>query len=269
MPRRVHLWTKEKLLILERYLPEYLSATTTARDRVFVDAFAGPGTNLVEENGQIVPGSPLIAARAAASNGTKFSRYVFIDNDPSNIQELKECLSKERLSAPVELICADVNTALPETIRSLNRRAPTFVFLDTEGIEPKWTTLEKIAPWRVEFLINFPLGMGIKRNQASPKTLDYFGTKECLPLLRSRSSGRDRALLDLYKQRLKALGFEYTTEDDRLITSNLNHALYYLVFVSKVPPAKRIMDSVFGRPTVAGQARLTPVRDESSQARLL
>jgi three-Cys-motif partner protein len=256
MPRTVHLWTKDKLLILERYLPGYLQATTSTFDRVYIDAFCGPGKNLVSETGELIDGSPLIALKSEAQNSTRFTKYIFIDNDTQNIDELRQNIVTLPQAGLCEFICGDVNTELPKAVRSLNQRAPAFVFLDTEDIEPRWSTIEAIADWRVEFLINFPLGMGINRNPDSLKTLEYFGTRDCLPLLQSSGTGRVRSILDLYKSRLKDLGFSYTTEDDRLIKTQDNHGLYYLIFVSKRQPAKPIMDWVLQQPDSKGQGRL-------------
>jgi three-Cys-motif partner protein len=256
MPRVVGDWTKDKLRILESYLPGYLQATTRTVERIYVDAFSGPGKNQLESTGEIIDGSPLLALKAQASNGTRFDRFYFIDEDRRLLDELHSHIEELRESRPCTILHGDVNTMLPRIMGEVNRRSPTFVFLDTDGIDPKWSTIQTIAPWRVEFLINFPLGMSINRNPDSQKTRDYFGTDECLPLLRPGFTGRTRALLDLYKNRLKDLGFFYTTENDFLVKTIDNRRLYYLVFVSKVKPAETIMNWVFRQPDVRGQRGL-------------
>lgn len=63
-------------------------------------------------------------------------------------------------------------------------------------------------------------------------------------------------MLQLYKERLRKLGYKYTTEDDRLIKTSGGRRLYYLVFVSKVVPAKTIMNWVLRQPDSAGQTRM-------------
>jgi three-Cys-motif partner protein len=253
MPRIVGPWTKDKLKIIHDYLPAYLTATTRAIDRIYVDAFAGPGRNVIRGTQEVIDGSPLIAMKATASNGSKFTRLFFIESDPSCVEELKELTSQD---SRCEVIEGDVNQQLPSLMHRINRRAPTFVLLDTAGIEPNWTTVAAIAPWQVELLINFPLGMSILRNLDSLKTVSYFGTQECLPILRGSSTRRTRLLLDLYRENLKSLGFQYATELERLIKTPSNKRLYYLTFASKVNIGKRIMDAVFNQPDSAGQQRL-------------
>jgi three-Cys-motif partner protein len=225
-------------------------------DRIYIDAFAGPGTNLLRRSRQVIDGSPLIALKARADSGTAFTDFFFIEAKPETARELHETISPWNEEGRARVIVGDVNQALPQVIAGLNRRAPTFVFLDTDGIEPSWSTIERIAPWRIELLINFPLGMSINRNPDSAKTLAFFGTDECLPILRSSETGRTRALLDLYKGRLADLGWVHTTTDDRLIKTEQNRRLYYLVFASKVVTGQTIMNWVFQQPDARGQARL-------------
>jgi three-Cys-motif partner protein len=141
-------------------------------------------------------------------------------------------------------------------MQRISKRSPTLVFLDTAGIDPKWSTVARLREWQVEFLINFPLGMSINRNPDSDKTRAYFGSSDFIPLLRKRGTGKARDLLDLYKKQLASLGFVHTTEDDRLVKTQNGKRLYYLVFVGKHPAGQTIMNAVFRQPDARGQGRL-------------
>lgn len=255
MPREVGPWTKDKLKILSQYLPAYLNATRRAIERVYIDAFAGPGKNQIEGTDEIIDGSPLIALSARGSNGEGFNRFFFIENNPKAVIELREQVAKANPVGRVEVIQGDTNIELPRVIRRINRESPTFVFLDTARIEPRWETIESLAPWRTELLINFPLGMAINRNPDSEKTEEYFGTPEWRPLWDAGRRSRTSGLIDLYVKRLISLGWEYPVSDPRLIKDDGNRNLYYLLFASKRDIGKQIMDSVFGQPDSSGQAR--------------
>ncbi len=255
MPREVGDWTQDKLKILSEYLPAYLTATTKATERIYIDGFAGPGRNELKKRHVVIDGSPLVALKARAKNGTRFDKLFFIENDHAVADEL-EAEVRALGDTRAHVIRGDINSELPKVLTRISKRSPTFVLLDTEGIEPKWETVAALAPWQTELLINFPLGMSINRNAESKKVTAYFGTNECVPLLRKVGTGRVRGLLDLYKGRLHVLGYAYTTEDDRLIKTSGNRRLYYLIFVSKVAVAKRIMDAVFRSPDAHGQGRL-------------
>jgi len=253
MPRDVGPWTKEKLRILSQYLPVYLQATTRAVERIYIDGFAGPGTNRIENTNEIVDGSPLIALGARAKNGTVFDRLFFIERSQEAVSELRQVLSTRDRTGRARVIEGDVNVELRKLVRSLPRRSPTFVFLDTEGIEPRWETLSAIAPWQTELLINFPLGMAINRNPNSLKVKEYFGTDEWRAIWESSETGRLRRLLDFYKGQLHELGWLHTTDIDTLITATGGQQLYYLIFVSKVEPGRRIMKWVQEQPDARGQ----------------
>ena len=256
MPRDVGDWAQDKLKILRLYLPGYLQATTKARERIYIDAFAGPGSNRLKVSGQIIDGSPLLALDAEAQNGTKFDRLFFIEQEPVIARELRGELEKRDPQHRAEVIVGDVNRELPRVVQKLPLRSPTFVFLDTDSIEPQWSTIEAIASSRTELLVNFPLAMAINRNLDSPKVTAYFGTDDWRPISRSLRTDRTRGLLDLYKNRLARLGYPHATEDDRLIRASRGHHLYYLFLVSKVPAAKNIMTWVLKQPDASGQARL-------------
>lgn len=252
MPRSAGPWAKNKLKLLELYLPGYLQATTKTLDRIYIDAFAGPGRNQIRGSDEIVDGSPLIALDAVAmDSGSRFTELYFIEQEEEVAQELREAIAS-RGDQRARVIVGDTNIELPRLVRSLNRRAPTFVFLDTESIDPAWATIEAIAPWRTELLINFPLGMAINRNPDSGKVDAYFGTNAW----REHWERRDvRGLLDFYKDNLHKLGYVHQISDDRLVKSGSGSHLYYLIPVSKVAAAATIWQWVFSQPDASGQSR--------------
>src|SRR4030042_5373907 len=93
MPRQVGSWTQDKLKILRQYLPGYLGATARALERIYIDAFAGPGLNRLRGTNLTIDGSPLIALDASAPNGTKFDHLFFIARDPARAAALRDVLN--------------------------------------------------------------------------------------------------------------------------------------------------------------------------------
>ena len=47
-------------------------------ERVYIDAFAGPGRNEIKGSGGTVDGSPLIALKAKGADGRGFDKLYFI-----------------------------------------------------------------------------------------------------------------------------------------------------------------------------------------------
>ena len=256
MPREVGAWTLDKLKIISQYLPAYLNATKKATERVYIDAFAGPGTNRIDHTGQIVDGSPLVALSARGSNGRGFDHLFFIEEDTDAARELEAEVKKLGYSNRAKVIPGDANIELPRLIETINKRSPTFVFLDTVGIEPRWETIKSLAEWRTELLINFPLGMSINRNAESPKAEAYFGTPEWRSYWDGGRLSRTSGLIRFYLDRLADLGWNEQPDHSRLVKAEGNKHLYYLLFASKDPAGGRIMNWAFGQPDAAGQGRL-------------
>ena len=155
-----------------------------------------------------------------------------------------------------QIIRGDVNTELARVMNSINRRSPTFVFLDPEGIDPAWATIQSLALWQTELLINFPLGMAINRNARTPKAEAYFGTPEYLKHWEAGRLSRTSGLIAFYLQQLAELGWDEQPNHSRLVKTQDNKHLYYLLHASKHLAAKRIMDWAFGQPDSAGQGRM-------------
>ena len=257
MPREVGAWTRDKLKVVEDYLPPYLTATQRATERVYIDAFAGPGKNILERTGETIDGSPLIALSAKGHDGRGFDRLFFIDNDRQAIRELTAEVASYGATNRAEVIQGDVNDELPRLMRKIHPRSPTFVFLDTEGIEPRWDTIQSLKDGRTELLINFPLGMAINRNPESAKVTAYFGTEEWRQYWDGGRLSRTSGLIRFYLDRLAELGWDQQPEGSRLVKGDGNKHLYYLLFASKVKPGRDIMKWAFGRPDAAGQGRFS------------
>jgi len=257
MPREVGQWTQDKLNIVEDYLPPYLTATQKAMERVYIDAFAGPGKNILERTGETIDGSPLIALSAKGHDGRGFDRLFFIDNDPEAVRELQAEVVSRGATDKAKVIRGDVNVELPRLIRTIHPRSPTFVFLDTEGIEPRWGTIQSLADWRTELLINFPLGMAINRNPDSAKVTAYFGTEEWRSYWDGGRLSRTSGLVRFYLDRLAALGWSEQPSHSRLVKDDGNKHLYYLLFASKSSAGRKIMNWAFHQPDAAGQGRFS------------
>ena len=257
MPREVGQWTQDKLKVVEDYLSPYLTATQKAIERIYIDAFAGPGKNILERTGETIDGSPLIALSAKGRNGRGFDRLFFIDNDPQAVQELQAEVVRRGTTDRATVIQGDVNVELPRLIREINKRSPTLVFLDTEGIEPRWETIQSLADWRTELLINFPLGMAINRNPDSIKNPAYFGTEDWRSYWDGGRLSRTSGLIGFYLKRLAELGWEEQPNHSRLVKGDGNKYLYYLLFASKDPAGRKIMEWALGQPDATGQGRFS------------
>jgi len=141
MARISKLHTKEKLTLLEKYLQGYVTATKGAIERYYIDALAGDGQCEIEIPGtsqtRIVDGSPLIAMRTSPP----FTECFFIEIKKKNIKTLSKLL-KNFPQNRYKIKEGDCNLVIDEILSEIPQEAPCFAFLDPEGFEVEWATIE-------------------------------------------------------------------------------------------------------------------------------
>ena len=254
--------TRTKLSIVADYLPAFTAVSSKAHDRIFIDAFAGSGRGSDPRSGEQYDGS------AALSLGVDppFTEVYLIEKDEQRAAEL------ERLTAAhprARVLNDDANIAIPMLLQTLNQHAPTLAFLDPEGTELHWSTVEALArhkhPKRtkIELLILFPLQMAVLRllnfkgkeiPLANRRRLDaMFGAESpWRQIVQMRLTGviqgpeeTEQAFLDIYCDGLhKRLRYKHVLH--RAVASERGRDLYYLVFASDSDVGRRIARYDFG-----------------------
>lgn len=193
----VGAWAILKLALVAYYVDVYSSIIKSRfKQSYYVDFFAGPGLNQIRETGDIVLGSPLLADRVPKKN-KKFDRLILVESDGNKSKALQTLLPTANVipyDINVEGI-AKVLAAIP------SKGTPGLVFVDPEGVEIQWKTLEMILDRWCDIMINFQTSSIARISNAKHRTnaLDaFYGTHEW----RNCVGGDD--LLRLYVRRLSA-----------------------------------------------------------------
>jgi len=264
--RCVGSWSRDKLFYLSRYCSIFTTGMKNKwRNRVFVDLFCGPGRCRVRPHGDFEDGSPLIALREA------FTHYFFVDIS-SRCTDALEKRKSGMGSLPgkeVKIIRADANEcidALVRQIEALGHETIGFAFVDPPGIQVDFVTLQKLSKGtRMDLLVNFPLGMNIKRQLPYQLQKDpgceaefdrYFGTTQWRDLCEKDQGGarqKGLRLLHLYETQLGSLGHVYV--GDKQAVKNRGVSLYILVFASKNPRGSEFWENIT-RVDPSGKRRL-------------
>jgi len=271
-------WVREKLDYLERYVHVFI---TSMRDKPwrgihYIDLFAGPGKCRLEKGNHIYLGSPLIALTAPHP----FTRYFFADQEQENIATLRQRCSVSPWQDRVQYFVGDSNLIVDEIVDHILQVDREYVpgqwsslnlaFLDPEGLDLHWDTVETLASLnRMDLVIHYPL-MGLRRatphafKSSEENRVDlFFGDREWREIYKEwQGRGQLHArLIDHYKQRLYELGYQEVLRDDEtgdepLIRNARRRApLYRLLFASKHPLGHKFWHQVTRR-NVYGQARL-------------
>ncbi|KXG42851.1 three-Cys-motif partner protein TcmP [Tepidibacillus decaturensis] len=244
-------WSIDKLAFLEKYLPIFVNATKRALHRYYIDGFAGNGEWIHRETGEYVPGSATIALKYA----NDFTGLHFVEMDPDRVSNLKRLVKDFSTEHKAKVHQGDTNIILPEIMKGIHPKAPTFVFLDPSGDQLNWKTIESLANWKTELFILYPYHMTIARYLPNDKDElkdwqkgrlnNFFGTDEWYDIYTSN----DRLyllseLLNLYKSRLEKLGYSYCNVSE-VFKNTTGQYLYYMIWVGKNAAGKKIMDWVY------------------------
>lgn len=264
--RRGGAQTRVKLAIVGDYLKGFARASQRARDRIYIDGLAASGTGIDPRTGETYDGS----AKLGFQVDPPFTEVYLVEAVPKLAREL------EKLAATHDeatVLNQDVNVAIPELLQTMNRKAPTFAFLDPEGTELHWKTVEALARHKVghsrtkiELLILFPLQMCVLRLLDFKTGVVPEGhVRKLEAMLGAESPWREiwrrrllgeittpeetrAAFLDAYCHQLKGLDYKHVLA--REVSGDSGRALYYLVFASDHDAGKAIMRHEFATTSI-------------------
>jgi three-Cys-motif partner protein len=248
-------WTEEKLMILEAYLSKFAVACKSAGGWYSLDLFAGTGLNWSTTRDVATDGSALIALKAEPPPATK---VILAEKRDGAFEALTH--RTEPYGDRAVRFNEDANAIVGRSLSLVPRSAPCFAFLDPEGSELEWPTVEAIAnhkrgrsPNKIEQLILFPTDMGFVR--LAPDYPDLvtriYGHDRWKEIFDRRSReeiSADQARSEyvrLYADGLKGLG--YATVLDRQITKMNGAPMYFLIFATDNSAGEKIMDWAFDR----------------------
>ena len=260
-------WTEEKLAILACYLHGFaLACKRHPRGWYALDIFAGGGLNVSATTGAEIPGSAFIALEA----GPPLARTVVLCE--RGARSLPALTARAAPYAErVRVFGRDANAEIDDMLALIARDAPAFAFLDPEGSELAWATVQAIAghkpkPYRkVEQLILLPTDMGFVRtlplerdlsDAAAAKITAMYGHDHWRGIYERRRAGKINAeaartqYVQLYAQGLRDLGYEHVQE--RQITKEgaggrAGSPMYFLMHASDHDAGERIMAHCFDK----------------------
>ena len=234
--RCCHQGTFEKLDILEYYLSTFSKAMRNQfLCRNYIDLFAGPGICGNRENHKTKYGSTLLALNLEYP----FTHYIFVDAMVSTSEILrKRCENiTERLDfkPKYDILNLDANKEIDEVLNKIQKeRSITVAFIDPNGIDAHFSTLEKLAAFpHLDIILNFAV-LDLKRNKAryrsgNQKADLFFGTKDW--------PDDKLKMLPYYKDNLRdRLGLTYVEDDfegAEPISTRTGGIIYYLIYASK------------------------------------
>lgn len=228
-----------KATIIERYADIVAKAMKNKWENLcYVDLFCGPGICWVEDSGEFVYGSPLIAHAVEP----RFSHFVFNDTDQICVEALKARMSQADV-VPT-MLQEDAND--PVTIEKVRKAIPdwtlSLVLLDPQKLNLALGTIGKLTRGEqpMDLLINLPIN-GLKRSLEHPHKLDLVLGRDWVESCDVNNwSATVRAHF-----RAKLTGFGYDRSVGKQIFSEHNRSpLYDFIMASRSDLAERFFKEV-------------------------
>ncbi len=270
-------WTRLKLRILADYLSAFVRAASNPSERIYLDAFAGEGTGLDRLTGEKFDGSPRIALEVGDPG---FTRFRFFERG-RRAAELEARLRSDYPGRDIAVAQGDCNVTIPAALKQLEpmRWAPTFAFLDPDGMELAWETLSRLSDhkrgyrgahsdkpeFKVELWMLFP-SVGLIRALAldleklstpdEDRATRLFGDESWRAIHTRRLEGRINAgdareeYVNLMRWSLERhLGYRWTHPLELKNTQGV--PIYHMLFATDNEAGTRIMEHLYRDAAVA------------------
>lgn len=242
-------WAKEK----HDYLRRYIDATRAARNKylvpdgdrpaggaAYIDIFAGPGRARVRTTGEIIDGSPLIAAQ---HKDAPFTSLIFADLAEENVNALEARLGVA--SKHAALFQGDCNLMIDKIVKQVPPYGLNIALIDPYGLRPlSFETIAALANVkRMDLLIHFPT-MDIKRNftEAEPYITRFLGTDRWKE--RVEKAQDVVALIDVLREQLGQFGYTQDKLRSLPVENRQRAVLYHLVYATKDKLGGKIWQSI-------------------------
>jgi len=137
-------WTQLKLAMLRDYLSRFALASKAQPERIYLDAFAGEGSGRDRLTGEEFRGSARIALDI--DDGSGFTQFRCFELG-AKAAELEAALRVDYPDRDIKVFSGDCNITIPRALAELKELnwAPTFAFVDPDGMEVAWETLAALA----------------------------------------------------------------------------------------------------------------------------
>lgn len=259
------LWSQIKLEVLRGYLDRFTTASKSVPEIVYLDLFAGEPENFARATGEAMIGS---ARLALDTTNPPFTRLLFFEL-PESAEKLEAKLRLAHQHRAFEVYPGDTNETIHQALAQLKAAkiawAPMFAFIDPNGPDCHWTTLEALArhkgptaKTKVEFWLLFPtmfmrqlpLDGRPLRDEDVEQITRMFGTEQWREIheLRKADQLAGRAARHEYTNLMrwrieKVLGYQWTHPLE--IPNEHGVPIYTMLFATDHSAGTKIMTSLY------------------------
>jgi len=218
----------------------------------FIDCFGGCG--IYDRNGNLYPGSPIIASQIIENNANSLNRdccVTILDIDKNCTDNIPHAFKLFNCNCIYELINADfeayINTELAELKAEGKTLCPTFFLVDPYGYKIKIETIKRLMEVNnSEVYFNFMFN-AINRGIGSGKvdnTLDeLFGCSEWRDCQQYHGRDREACIIDLIRNQFK--NFSRYVLPYRICFPQIDRTYFYMIHLTNHIRGCEIMKACF------------------------
>ena len=201
-------WSPLKLILLLYYVDVYTRIIPRWFDNMFyLDLLAGAGIDNIEETGDKVVGSPIVASTFSRN---QFSKLFLMELDTDRASALALRMRRILASDKFEVLQGDANVRVDDVLDHLRKRRSHYLaFIDCQGLDIWWETMEKLLqlPGDVIFVhqtaeISRVCGKA-KQSPSDAECLGRFYSTDTANVLLSQKADRD-TLCASYEENLRS-----------------------------------------------------------------
>lgn len=288
MARYWGFWTRGKLDLLRRYLDAFTTASKSQSELVYLDLFGGQPKNRERLTNEDLDGSARIAL---GTGNSPFTRLRFFELEPY-ASRLNSALRADFAGRDFRVVPGDCNTTIQAALADLATLnwAPTFAFVDPNGPDIHWSTLETLSRFKKPtltkpeiwlllaagmFIRTLPTDGGVRAEDAG-KLDRMYGTDQWRAIYEARVSGllspaeAREEYVNLMRWRLQhVLGYQHTHPLE--IFNERGHSIYHMIFATDHAAGDRIMRDLYNGaadefPRMREEARRRRARMEEQEA---
>lgn len=262
MARYWGFWTRGKLDLLRQYLDAFTTASKSQQEIIYLDLFGGQPQNRERLTEEDFDGSARIAL---AVDDASFSRLRLFELEPF-ASGLQAALEADFPGRDFEVVPGDCNDTIAPALASLGsvNWAPTFAFVDPNGPDIHWSTLETLSKFKkqgrtkTEIWLLLAAGMFIRTlrkdgrvRAADAEKLDrMYGTGQWRAIYQARVIGdlepadAREEYVNLMRWRLQeVLGYRWTHPLE--IFNERGGSIYHMIFATDHEVGNRIMTDLY------------------------
>jgi three-Cys-motif partner protein len=203
----------------------------------YIDVFCGPGRSRIRTTRQYIDGSPVAAFKKASGSLAQFTSINISDADPDLLAAAENRLAT--LGAPVKAVPGPASSAMPEIMKSLNKRGLHFALLDPHNLGAlSFDLFESLAKLeRIDIIVHVSLS-DLQRNadRYTSEAYDQFdrfapGWRDHVGTDMNQSSLR-AAILEYWSSKVMSLGLP-RAEHCELFIGPRGQRLYWLILLAR------------------------------------